>query len=262
MERYILNTLQKRSLESALIINYESLSTVKAIGNNALQAVKKCATFAPDVFPIEGKKAYIGYTLAFGLKKAMLESYITVKQGLRLYVLVKKAMAEKNNDYGYFGDILEVLVRCSFIGNIDFIRPDMIHVKEQTEIDIKSKKYGKIEVGHNGKTWNEGTIFDYMAGQFESVVYGVFEDNDKEDIINLIRENNIKQALKYVCSYCGYWSNKYDFLTDINGLSSGKGITIKAGKIMSQYNASKYKAFIKALENGKIKCLMDIIKIK
>lgn len=257
-----LNTLQKKSLESALVISFESLSTVKAIGNNALQAVKKCLYKAPSVFPIEGKKVYIAYTLSYGLKKAMLEGFMTVKSGLRVFVLVKKAMSEKNGDKGYFGDILEVLVRCAFIGNISLIRPEMIHVKAQGKTDIISAKYGKIEVGHNGKTFSQGTIFDYMDGDYTSVVYGVFEEEDKQVIINAIRNNDIMTALKNVCAYCGYWRNKYDFLKDINSLSSGKGMTIKAGQIMTQYNGGKHKVFIRALENNVFPCLADILNIK
>lgn len=261
-ERYTLNTLQKKSLEKAIVVSYDTLSTVKAIGQNAIQAVKHCMSIASDVFPVEYKRVFVGYALSYGLKKAMLEGFIAVRQGLRMYVLVKKAMSEKNGDKGYFGDILEVLIRCAFVGNIALIRPEMIHVKEQSQTDIISKKYGKIEVGHNGKTFTQGTIFDYMEGDFSSVVYGVFDEEQKDYIIELIKKNDIIGAFKNVCAYCGYWQDKYDFLRDINGLSTGKGITIKAGQVMVQYNAGKHKVFIKALENGTIKCLADILKIK
>ena len=103
-------------------------------------------------------------------------------------------------------------------------------------------------------------MFDYMDGDYTSVVYGVFSDDDKKDIYTLVKEKKYDKAIDYVTNYCGFWSDKYAFQSDMDGLTRGKGITAKGANIQIVYNSGKYDAFLSALDEGKITSLADALK--
>ena len=143
---------------------------------------------------------------------------------------------------------------------IALVRWSMLSVKDIKTSDIISKKFGVVEVGHNGKTLTFGTMFDYMNGDYTSVVYGVFAEEDKKEVYALVREKQYDKAIEYITNYCGYWSNKYDFQSDMDNLTRGKGITAKGANIQVVYNEGKYNAFVNALEEGTITSLADVLK--
>ena len=98
-----------------------------------------------------------------------------------------------------------------------------------------------------------------MSGDYTSVVYGVFSDEDKREVYNLCRNKEYEKALDFVTSYSVYWSNKYDFENDMNGLTRGKGITVKKCGVQVVYNDGKYNAFVSALEDGKFTSLFEML---
>ena len=139
------------------------------------------------------------------------------------------------------------------------VRWSMLSVKDIKTADISSKKYGIIEVGHNGKTLTCGTLLDYMSGEYTSVVYGVFSEEDKKEVYALCKNKQYDKAIDYICSYSAYWASKYDFQKDMDSLTRGTGITAKACGIQVVYNEGKYNAFLTALDNGVFKSLAETL---
>ena len=98
-----------------------------------------------------------------------------------------------------------------------------------------------------------------MAGDFTSVVYGVFSEEDKKEVYTLRRNKEYEKAIDYITSYSVYWDSKYQFENDMNNLTRGKGITVKKCGVQVVYNAGKYNAFVSALEEGKFTSLFDML---
>ena len=147
------------------------------------------------------------------------------------------------NAFGAFGDLIEILVRVGLKKSINLVKLHDIHVSEFGKVDITSKGL-RLEVGHNGKTFKQALPNDYMFGDFDSVVYGVFNDMDKDIILDYILKNELMTAVRYVSDQMYIWTNKKDFLIDINRISRGKGIRFYKGDAQVIYNDSKYRAFI------------------
>ena len=102
-------------------------------------------------------------------------------------------------------------------------------------------------------------MFDYMDGDYTSMIYGTFSVEDKEEVYKLCLTGNYLQACMYVAEYVGVWSDKYQFQRDMDSLSRGKGITVKGENIQVVYNDSKYKAFQDAIEAKKIVTLREFL---
>lgn len=257
---YSLSTLERKTL-IAIINAFEIafFSDIATLQDKIINAIDELIVKYPTVFVTAGKKAYISFSLAYSAKKAVDINTITALEYIRILAHEKRNNASELNDYGAYGDLFEILIRIALIGNINLIHSNTLHVKAINCVDIISKKYGKLEIGQNGKTWQEGTVFDFMAGSFTGVIYGVFSKQDINSVFDLCENGNIKKAIEYVASYSVLWQDKYEFLYDIDNLTAGKGITIKSKKIMSQFNPGKYNAFINAIENGKFKSLQETL---
>lgn len=154
----------------------------------------------------------------------------------------------KDSDFGAFGDLFEILVKCALVKNINLIKSRQLTVRELDDFDVISKKYGKIEIGHNGKTFNQGTALDFLSGDYKALIYGVFDDETKAQVYNACMNGDIKTAIAIIKAYSAIFADKYDFYK-LQTLRRGKIITIKSGKIMIQYNAQFYKMFVAALES-------------
>ena len=269
MSRYEnnLSTLQSRSI--LYIIEHEAptMRDKYEVEDYAVSVVEKVEKDFPEVFPVDsdhGKEnnphfSYLAFTFAACAKFAIKVGDLNILEYISILAEVKEGNEKDIHDFGAFGDLFEVLIRCAFMRKKSLVQWSMLSVKSIENADIVSNKYGIIEVGHNGKTLTFGTVFDHMAGNYNAIVYGVFSEEDKKEVYRLCREKQYEKALDYVTSYSVYWANKYDFENDMNSLTRGKGITAKKCGIQIVYNAGKYNAFVNALEEGKLVSLFDTL---
>ena len=245
-----LSTIAVRTAIAVIESDTAELKTKEQITKAASATIKYLRKTFPAVYTVDTIYSLAAFVLAFYGKKAVTIGSMTVTEYIALYAHVKRINAKVRNDLGAFGDLLEVLVRVALVKSINLVRPSMLCVRDAMKSDIVSKRYGVIEVGHNGKTLSEGTLFDAMAGKYTTVVYGVFSDSEKNRIYKACEEKNIEKALKIVCNNVALWSDKYRFEFDMNNLSRGQGIVIKSQGAQIVYNPSKYAAFLEALDKG------------
>lgn len=254
-----LTTLQARSILSAILAFIGSLSSRSDIEKAAFSIVDNLISLFPVQFPSVDKLSFLSFALSSCAKEGIKRGELTILDYLSILADIKEENEKNISDYGAFGDLFEILVRCAFMRKFALVRWSMLSVKDIKTADIISKKYGVIEVGHNGKTLTFGTVFDYMEGSYTSVVYGVFSEEDKKEVYTLVRNKEYEKAIDYICAYSAYWENKYDFQKDMDNLTRGKGITVKSCGVQVVYNAGKYDAFLAALEEGKIKSLAETL---
>lgn len=269
MARYenSLSTLQARSILFMIEKEAPAMRDRYAIEDFAFSVVEKVEKDFPEIFPVDdsnGKEnnphfSYLAFTFSACAKFAIKTGDLNVLEYIAILAEVKEENEKDIHDFGAFGDLFEILVRCAFMRKKSLVQWSMLSVKTVENSDIVSKKYGIVEVGHNGKTLTFGTVFDYMAGDYTSIVYGVFSDEDKKEVYSLCKNKEYEKALDYITSYSAYWSDKYEFQKDIDSLTRGKGITAKKCGIQIVYNAGKYNAFVSALEEGKITSLYDML---
>lgn len=266
MARYenTLTTLQVRTIATAIekaANNCEYvLDNADLLEKIAVATIETLYEMFPDDFSVDVKTRAIACALAMIAKIAIQKNELPVAEYIGILAEKKEENETVISDFGAFGDLYEVLVRCALVRVKNFYRVTALYVKPQNEVDIISKKYGKIEVGHNGKSLTHGTLFDFMQGDYTSVIYGVFSDEDKKTVYEYCRRLEFEKAIAYVCEYSVYWSNKYDFQKDMDNLTRGKGITKKGGNIQVVYNPGKYNAFVMAIENGIFKSLTETLK--
>jgi len=254
-----LTTLQTRTLLSLIKSDVTPLTDRETILLVSHEIVDYCINNFPAIYSNTDRVNYMAFTLAQVGQKAIKQKMLSCLEYVKLLAIIKESNENDLSDFGAFGDLYEVLIRIALMRSINLIKPSILMVKDILHSDIVSKKYGILEVGHNGKTFQEGTIFDYMEGNFTSVIYGVFSDDDKQAIYNYCIAGNIEKAIEYVKSYSVYWQDKHEFLNDMDSLTRGKGLTIKSGKVMVQFNSGKYNAFVNAIENGQFKALSEIL---
>lgn len=262
MARYenSITTLQARTIISAIHDFSGSLHTRESIEKASLSVVENLISLFPAQFPVADRLSFIAFALSAGAKEGIKRNELTILDYLSMLADIKEGNEHSIKDFGAFGDLLEILVRCAFMKKLSLVRWSMLSVKDIKTADIISKKFGVVEVGHNGKTLTFGNMFDYMDGEYTAVVYGVFSDEDKKEVYSLVRSKQYEKAIDYIANYCGYWADKYEFQKDMDGLTRGKGITAKGANIQVVYNEGKYNAFIAALEDGKITSLADVLK--
>lgn len=181
----------------------------------------------------------------------------TVYQFAKNYIYHKVRMYELIKDLGAIGDVIECLVRCAFIGNVNLLKCAYFHSAGFENEDIVSKK-GIFECGINGKSFMQARPNNIMYGKFTSIVYGVINDFDVGVIMDYISNDNLQGAINYVADSMYVWENKQDFVRDINMISRGKGIVYKhnAGYAQVIYNPSKHNAF---LENVRAQTLREYL---
>lgn len=269
MARYenSLSTLQARSILYFIENNAPAMPDKYAVEDFAFSVVEKVENDFPEVFPVDndnGKEnnphfSYLAFTFSACAKFAIKVGDLNILEYIAILAEVKEGNEKDIHDFGAFGDLYEVLIRCAFMRKKSLVQWSMLSVKSIENADIVSSKYGIIEVGHNGKTLTFGTVFDHMAGDYTSIVYGVFSDEDKKEVYKLCRDKEYEKALDYVTSYSVYWASKYDFENDMNNLTRGKGITAKKCGVQVVYNAGKYDAFVSALNEGKLTSLFETL---
>ena len=184
MARYenSLSTLQARSILYFIEKNAPAMRDKYAVEDCAFEVVEKMETEYPDIFPVDdsnGKEnnphfSYLAFTFSACAKFAIKCGDLNILEYIAILAEVKEGNEKDYHDFGAFGDLFEILIRCAFMRKRSLVQWSMLSVKSIENSDIVSNKYGIIEVGHNGKTFTFGTVFDHMAGNFTSVVYGVF----------------------------------------------------------------------------------------
>ena len=261
MGRYdnALTTLQVRTILAAVALLDVDFTDKYIIEKHAFSVVDTLQKAFPEDFPIILSRRFIACALAACAKQGVQTNALPVSEYIGILSATKQDNESNLYDFGAFGDLYEVLIRCALVKVSNFYRCTALYVKPQGETDINSKKYGRLEVGHNGKTLSFATLFDYMAGEFTGMIYGVFSKEDKEEVYRLCQEHEFKKAVDYVASYSVMWTDKYQFQKDMDNLSRGKGIAKKGGVIQVIYNESKYNAFVNALEDGRFTSLYETL---
>lgn len=253
------NTLQARTINNRIEKIDFSAITVNSIEKLADSIVNELTQENEKVFPVENYNMFMAYTLNSIVKKAYTIGIVNLYEYIAMYAHTKKMNKLQLNDKGFFGDLFEVLVRIIIIDNINLVRASALSVAEYKRIDIQSKKYGKIEIGQNGKTWNEGLIDDYMFGNYDSVIYGMFSDIDIDLILTYCENKKLEEALKEVKKRTVYWQDKNEFMNDMNHLGHNgkeiKAFTIKSCKVMNQFTTGMYFNFMEKIEQGIFKTL-------
>jgi hypothetical protein len=254
-----LTLLQARTIKALVNDFSEELTNSFQIASAGEKLTEKLEKNFPSQFNSSNHHLTIAFTLATLAKKAVDNGSISAVEYLSIYAETKSQNEILLDDFGAFGDLFEVLVRCAFVKKLSLVRSSMLHVKKATVTDMISKKYGKIEIGHNGKTFTQGTLFDYMAGDFNAVVYGMYSLDDKEKIYDYCINKKYDNAIDYILNYTCFWSDKYTFLHDMDNLSRGKGIGVKGENVQVYYNDGKYNSFQMAIESGLFHTLSEIL---
>lgn len=266
MSRYehAISTLQARTILSMIDNHYVKFTSAETIRACANHIVTQLTEEFPEQFPTTPATkeyfSYLAFTLSACAKYGVKTGQLKVIDYLAMIAEAKERNAEYLHDFGAFGDLFEILIRCAFMKKLSLVTWSALSVKDVLTCDIVSKKYGKIEVGHNGKTLTYGTLFDYMEGDYDSIVYGVFSDDDKKAVYDFLKNKQYDKAIETVCVYSVYWNNKYKFREDMDNLTRGKGITVKSGQIQVVFNPGKYNAFVQAIENGIFTSLDETLK--
>lgn len=269
MARYenALTTLQARSIVAYVEGNAPAMRTKYDVDDFAFEVVEMLEKEYPSIFPVDDTKgkennphySYLAFTFAACAKFAVKCGDLNILDYISILAEVKEGNEKDIHDLGAFGDLYEVLIRCALMRKRALVKWYLLSVKAIENADIISRKYGTIEVGHNGKTLTFGTVFNHMAGDYNAVIYGVFSDEDKKEVYRLCKAHEYEKALDYVTTYSVYWADKYAFENDMNNLTRGKGITVKTCGVQVVYNTGKYNAFLTAIENGVFTSLFDML---
>ena len=252
-----LNTLQKRTINDR--VNNAVIDSIDAISRTTAHIIDTLIAENSRIFPVEDYGLLFAYTASKVAQKALESKIITVREYISLFA-TEKAQAFYNTekqDFGAFGDLFEILVRLCFLRNINLASKAHLHVAELRKTDLVSKKYGRIEIAQNGKTLQEGTLDNYMSGNYQSLVYGVFDGYTQKVIFNYCINGDVENALKTIKAY-SIICDKYDFIPTLQKYRRGAIITVKSSKVMIQYNASLYNCVINAIENGEFATLETI----
>ena len=201
-------------------------------------------------------QAVLAYVLSYYELHNAIEHNMNIRDIVRNYAEFKKTAYYNCNDFGAFGDLIEVLTRLAIRKNINLAHISDIHVKRAFEDDITSSKYGKIEVGHNGKSFNE------PLENLESIVYGVFSDDDKLTIFDTCINGEIQTAID-VTSEMMYFFTVPQFIETLSEkVGRAKKFKINSrNQLQIVYHESMANAFIKYIEGqDEIKTLAEMIK--
>lgn len=222
---------------------------------------KKTALFYAEKegWTTEEKKTACLSLYACGLCVWNMNKAETVFDYIVRYIIWKQRIFEKLNDLGAFGDSIETIVHLVACRKIWRTSKKNLHVSEIGKTDVRINGI-RFEVGHNGKTWAESMEGEPMHGPFDGVIYGVFDTEETENIINLFRMGKIKEGIKAVCDMLYVFPDKMEHLNFMDSIST-RSATIQykdhLGRYMTIYNSSKHTAFINAIENSKYETLAD-----
>jgi len=174
------------------------------------------------------------------------------------YIAWKQRTFEKLNDLGAFGDSIETIVHLVACRKIWRTSKNVLHVSAIGKTDVKINGI-RFEVGHNGKTWADSELDEPMKGNFDGVIYGVFDEETTEKIISLFRCGQYMKAIKAVCSRLYVFPDKNDHLDFMQNISRSESIQYKKhlARYMTIYNPSKHYAFLRSIEKSGFPSLLD-----
>lgn len=258
-----LSLVQVKTLDALITHDITILNSRAAIAFVANKVVDFAIDNYSKLYNITDRPLYLAYALAKTGLKAIKLKMLPVLDYIQIVAEQKRDGEQnaqglyKDSDLGAFGDLYEILVKCALVKNVNLIKARQLTVRELDDFDVVSKKYGKIEIGHNGKTLSQGNALDFLDGDYKTFIYGVFDDMTKKQVYDACLQKDIATAIKIIKAYSAIFVNKYDFYK-LQDLRRGKIITIKSGKVMVQYNPQFYRMFINALENDYIVSLETI----
>ena len=254
-----LPTICARTIVSIVKNDKTVIDSAEIILKKAHEIMEELKKQFPNLFNEDCYLSAYACTLSMIARKGVKQGTLTIPEFMSYYAQHKVKIGREMQDFGVFGDLLELLVRLAFVPR-SLRKASMLAVKSTDKTDLISKRLGETEIGHNGKSWTQATLFDYMEGKFDAVIYGMFAEEDKNDIFNLCINGQYEKAIDYIAEYMCVWPNKYDYLHDMDNLSSGRGIALKGENVQTVFNPSKYKAFQNAIENGQFTTLVEYLK--
>ena len=110
-----LSTLAARTALAAIEKDETKLDSMKSIYQTSAQVFKQLYKNFPSVYTSEMKKSVIAFILSNVAKKAVKIGDISIADFMRFYAKHKARIAISMNDFGAFGDLLEVLIRLYFV---------------------------------------------------------------------------------------------------------------------------------------------------
>lgn len=177
------------------------------------------------------------------------------------YILWKQRVYERLNDLGAFGDSVETCVHLINCREKWRVNLKNIHVAAigNTDIWIKGRRF---EIGTNGKSWADSTEEEPMRGPFDGIIYGVISDEEKQYIIDLFRQNKVRQGLTAIAKMLYVFPEKEEFSYFMEKVGRSASIVWKKHLNIYQtvYNPSKHSAFIEKVESENIPTLYEYIK--
>lgn len=114
-------------------------------------------------------------------------------------------------DYGAISDLIETAVHCIASRELWRVQLKNLHVSVIGAIDVTINRI-KWEVGTNGKSFMESTPVDFMAGKYSGMIYGVFDDEEKETLCNLFINGKTFEGLTYIAKRLYVWEDKNAFV--------------------------------------------------
>lgn len=197
---------------------------------------------------------------ACGIARYEMEQVETWKEYMIKYATFKANTYIRLNDLGAFADVVETSLHLLVCREEWKVKIKNLHVSAigKTDITLNGRK---TEVGTNGKSWNDSRKNDPMHGPFQAVIYGVFTEEEKEQITSLFVSGEVKKALTNIADMTYYFFEKEDFCHLMNyEVSKTPGIIWKkAGYYQTVYNGSKHSAFLRMVEKQNINSVHEVL---
>ena len=236
---------------------------VFAIAKNFILSMKlpSMVEWKDDFFPVtnEVKKQAIYNLFACGECARKMASAKTWEEYIISYATFKASTYVNLNDLGAYADTVETVCHLLVCRESWRVNLKNLHVSAIGKIDLRFNGK-KIEVGTNGKSWLESTQGDAMNGQFDSVIYGVFTEEEKETICEYFTNGQAKRAIKEIAEMLYYFEEKEQFENFINNISRSPSLVWKkAGYYQTVYNPSKHNAFIEKIEKSDFPSFLQIV---
>ena len=99
-----------------------------------------------------------------------------------------------------------------------------------------------------------------MNGKFDSVIYGVFSEEEKETICDYFTHGETKKAITEIAKMLYYFEDKKEFEIFINNISRSPSLVWKkAGYFQTVYNPSKHSAFVEKIEKSNFPTFLQVV---
>lgn len=179
----------------------------------------------------------------------------------RAYATFKAENYIRLADYGAVSDLIETAVHCIASRALWRVHLKTLHVSIVGAIDVTINRI-KWECGTNGKSFMESTPVDFMAGKYNGMMYGVFNDKEKETLCNLFISGKTFEGLTYIAKRLYVWEDKNAFVPFCATLCRKSALEWnKAGNYARfRYSESTDKAFRNEVKKQEIISLYQYMK--